>query len=68
MRTTFLQEEGWVTEMQEVGAMVLWEKEKREAWDLAVVGRWGVGGRVVRWWCYNFPTLSHCSTATRMDM
>lgn len=34
MRTTFLQEEGWVTEMQEVGAMVLWEKEKREAWDL----------------------------------
>lgn len=47
MRTTFLQEEGWVTEMQEVGAMVLWEKEKREAWDLAVVGRWGVGGG----WC-----------------
>ena len=41
MRTTFLQEEGWVTEMQEVGALVLWEKEKREAWDL-VVG-WGGG-------------------------
>ena len=31
MRTTLLQEEGWVTEMQEVGALVLWEKEKREA-------------------------------------
>lgn len=44
MRTTVLQEEGWVTEMQEVGAMVLWEKEKREAWDLVVAGRWGVGG------------------------
>lgn len=31
MRTTLLQEEAWVTEMQEVGALVLWEKEKREA-------------------------------------
>ena len=45
MRTTFLQEEGWVTEMQEVGALVLWEKEQREAWDL-VVG-WGGGGVII---------------------
>lgn len=37
-----MQEEGCVTEMQEVGALVLWEKEKREAWDLAVGGGGGV--------------------------
>ena len=44
MRTTLLQEEGWVTEMQEVGALVLWEKEKREAWDLEM-----------GWWVVIFP-------------
>lgn len=57
MRTTFLQEEGWVTEMQEVGLWCCGRKKKREAW---ICGSGAVGaGAVVRWWCYNFPTLSH---------
>ena len=57
MRKMVLQEEGWVTEMQEVGSLVLWGREKREAWDLG--GEAGAG---------SFPTLSHCYKATGMEM